>query len=484
MMTQAKKRTDKYFLVSLGCSKNTVDSESIAQVLDNAGMLSVGTPDKAEVLIVNTCGFIDSAKQESVDALRSLVNIKSDNQIVIAAGCLSQRYGETLVQEVPGLDGIIGTRRWMDIFDLITRLRDRKHPEPMYHLPTDVKTVGLDERGVLRASVQGAHAYLKIADGCRRPCAFCAIPKIKGTAVSRPIDRIVAEAVRLQDMGIKEIMLIAQDSTDYGYDLGLKNGLATLLNEICAAAPDIPWLRIMYAYPGYVTEELMETMAKHSQVLPYLDMPLQHGSREVLKRMKRPAKVEWVYETVGKLRSMIPNLMVRTTFIVGYPGETDQEFDELLQFVEDLQFDRVGAFKYSYEIGTPSATLANHVDDEVKQERYNRLMELQQGISLKKNQSFVGKTLDILVEGHGAAEDENGQEIDGVISIGRSYRDAPEIDGYVIVEGELPPGEIVPVRITGATTYDLIATVDTISATVIQPGQVYGEGMISLDDIN
>lgn len=484
MITQAKKRSDKYFLVSLGCSKNTVDSESIAQVLDNAGMISVGTPDKAEVLIVNTCGFIDSAKKESVDALRSLVNIKSDNQMVIAAGCLSQRYGENLVQEVPGLDGIIGTRRWMDIFDLITRLRNRKHPEPMYHLPTEAKIVGLDERGVLRASVQGAHAYLKIADGCRRPCAFCAIPKIKGTAVSRPIDRIVAEAVRLQDMGIKEIMLIAQDSTDYGYDLGLKNGLATLLNEICAAAPDIPWLRIMYAYPGYVTEELMETMAKHPQVLPYLDMPLQHGSREVLKRMKRPAKVEWVYETVGKLRSMIPNLMVRTTFIVGYPGETDEEFDELLQFVDDLQFDRVGAFTYSYEIGTPSATLPNHVDDDVKQDRYNRLMELQQGISLKKNQSFVGQTLDILVEGHGAAEDENGQEIDGVISVGRSYRDAPEIDGYVIVEGELPAGEIVPVRITGATTYDLIATVETTGATVIQPGKVYGEGMISLDDIN
>ena len=379
---------------------------------------------------------------------------------------------------------VIGTRRWMDIFDLVSRLRDRKHPEPMYHLPTEAKTMGLDERGVLRASIQGASAYLKIADGCRRPCAFCAIPKIKGTAVSRPLDRLVAEAVRLQDMGVKEIMLIAQDSTDYGYDLGLKNGLAKLLNEICAAAPDIPWLRIMYAYPGYVTEELMETMAKHPQVLPYLDMPLQHGSREVLKRMKRPAKIEWVYDTVGKLRSMIPNLMVRTTFIVGYPGETDQEFDELMTFVDDLQFDRVGAFKYSYEIGTPSATLANHVDDEVKQDRYNRLMELQQGISLKKNQAFIGQTLDILVEGHGAAEDENGQEIDGVISVGRSYRDAPEIDGYVIVEGELPPGEIVPVRVTGATTYDLIATVDTVGATVIQVGEVYGEGMISLDDVN
>jgi ribosomal protein S12 methylthiotransferase len=480
----AKSRKDKYFLMSLGCSKNTVDSESIAQILNKQGMVGVQVPDEAEILIVNTCGFINSAKQDSIDALRDLVAVKHGKQMVIAAGCLSQRYGETLVQEVPGLDGVIGTRRWMDIFDLVTRLRDRKHPQPLYHLPTDAKTVGLDERGVLRASVEGAHAYLKIADGCRRPCAFCAIPKIKGTAVSRPIDHIVAEAVRLQDMGIKEIMLIAQDSTDYGYDLGLKNGLATLLDEICAAAPDIPWLRIMYAYPGYVTPKLMETMAKHKQVLPYLDMPLQHGSREVLKRMTRPAKVEWVYDTVDKLREIMPELAVRTTMIVGYPGETDAEFDELLKFVSDLQFDRLGAFTYSYEIGTPSALLTNHVDDAVKEERYNRLMELQQGISLKKNQSFIGKTLDILVEGHGEAEDEDGNAMDTVISLGRSYRDAPEIDGYVIVEGELPPGEIVPVRITGATTYDLLATVDISDAQVIKPGQVIREGMISLDSLN
>lgn len=480
---KTKTRQDKYFLMSLGCSKNTVDSESIAQVLGQNGMVSVGVPDEAEVLIVNTCGFIDAAKRESIEALRDLVSIKTDKQMVIAAGCLSQRYGDTLVQEVPGLDGVIGTRRWMDIFDLVTRLRDRKHPEPMYHLPTDANVVGLDERGVLRASVQGAHAYLKISDGCRRPCAFCAIPKIKGTLVSRPMQSIINEVVRLQDMGIREVMLIAQDSTDYGSDQGMKNGLATLLKEICKAAPDIPWLRIMYAYPGYVTEELMEVMATQPQVLPYLDMPLQHGHRETLKRMKRPAKVEWVYDTVGKLREMIPNLAVRTTFIVGYPGETDEEFDALMKFVDDLQFDRVGAFKYSYEIGTPSALLPGHVDDDVKHERYERLMALQQGISLKKNQAFVGQTLDILVEGHGAAEDEDGNAIEGTISIGRSYRDAPEIDGYVIVEGELPPGEIVPVRITGATTYDLIGTVETTGAQIIQPGQVFGEGMISLDNI-
>ncbi len=478
-----RKRKDKYYLLSLGCSKNTVDSESIAQILHQGGMSGVGDPGAAEVMIVNTCGFINSAKEESINALRELVEIKRAEQMVIAAGCLSQRYGDTLVQEVPGLDGVIGTRRWMDIFDLITRLRGRKHPEPLYHLPGDAKVIGLDERGVLRASVQGAYAYLKIADGCRRPCAFCAIPKIKGTAVSRPLEAIVGEARRLQEIGVQEVMLIAQDSTDYGYDLGMKDGLAHLLDAIVEAAPDIPWLRIMYAYPGYVTPRLMETMAKHRQILPYLDIPLQHGHRETLKRMKRPAKVEWVYETIGKLREMMPELAVRTTFIVGYPGETEEEFSALLQMVRDLKFDRVGAFQYSYELGTPSATLANHVDDAVKQERYERLMELQQGISLKKNQALVDKTLDILVEGHGMGEDESGEDTGTVISLGRSYRDAPEIDGYVLVEGELPVGEIVPVRITGATTYDLLATVDMLEPIVVEAGRIYGEGMIDIANI-
>lgn len=474
-------RKDNYYLLSLGCSKNTVDSESIAQVLNQNGMRGVGDPTRAEVLIVNTCGFIGAAKEESINALRELVDIRRGNQLVIAAGCLSQRYGQDLVQHVPGLDGVIGTRRWMDIFDLVTRLRTRKHPEPLYHLPTDAQVVGLDERGVLRTSLQGASAYLKIADGCRRPCAFCAIPKIKGTAVSRPIESIVREAVYLQERGVKELILIAQDTTDYGYDLGLKDGLAQLLETIVTAAPEIPWIRVMYAYPGYVTPRLMETMANHPQILPYLDMPLQHGHRETLKRMKRPAKVEWVYETVGKLRETIPQLAVRTTFIVGYPGETDEEFDGLVKFVQDLQFDRVGAFKYSYEIGTPSAELPGQVADEVKQARYEHLMEIQQPISLAKSQSLVGKTLDVLVEGHGVSENERGRATGETLSVARSYRDAPEIDGYVIIEGELPVGEIVPVRITGATTYDLFATVDTRSQIVIEPGKIYGEGAIALE---
>lgn len=469
-------RRDRYYLLSLGCSKNTVDSESIAQVLDREGMQGVADPRRAEVLIVNTCGFIDAAKQESIKALRELVEGRREGQMVIAAGCLSQRYGAALVQEVPGLDGVIGTRRWMDIFDLIARLRARKHPEPLYHLPDEAAVVGLDEKGVLRASVQGVSAYLKISDGCRRPCAFCAIPKIKGTLVSRPLENIVREAVRLQEMGVQEIILIAQDTTDYGSDLGMKDGLAHLLDAIVAAAPGIPWIRIMYAYPGYVTPRLIETMARHPQILHYLDIPLQHGHRDTLLRMRRPARIEWVYETLAAMRAAMPDLAVRTTFIVGYPGETDSEFEGLLQFVRDLEFDRVGAFKYSYEIGTPSAELPGQVSDEVKEARWNALMALQQSISLKKNQALIGRTIPVLVEGHGAGEDGAG-----TISLGRSYRDAPEIDGYVLVEGELPVGQIVPVRVTGATTYDLIATPDLVGPIVVEPGRIYGEGALRVD---
>jgi len=465
-------QNSSYYLLSLGCSKNTVDSESMAQVLSNGGFQGSTDPTQAEVLIVNTCGFIDAAKQESIDALQDLANSKQSNQYLIAAGCLSQRYGETLAQHVSGLDGIIGTRRWMDILDLVQKLRTQKHPEPLYHLPTDAVTVGSDEKGALRIARQGASAYLKISDGCRRPCAFCAIPKIKGTHVSRPVASIVNEARQLRDAGVQEIILIAQDSTDYGHDIGIKNGLAHLLKEITKAVPDVPWIRIMYAYPGYVTDELIEVIATNKQLVNYLDIPLQHGHRETLKRMRRPANIEWVYNTIEKMRSQIDDLAIRTTFIVGYPGETDEEFNGLMQFVKDLQFDRVGTFTYSYEIGTPSATLPDQVDDAIKEDRRDRLMEVQQQISLTKNQAQVGRVLDVLIEGQGDAEDEDGNLTGDKISLGRTYRDAPEIDGMVFIEGAVPVGEIVPVRITGAMTYDLIGTVDTNPAQIITPGTI------------
>ena len=435
-----------FHLISLGCAKNTVDSDSMAQLLLRDGYRAVDDPDKASVLIVNTCGFIGPAKEESYQVLGELAQAKHKGQVLIAAGCLTQRYGVEVAQKVPGVDGILGTRRWMDIVQVVKEVRKSPHPEPIYHLP-EAATVGSDENDALRVSVAGASAYIKVADGCRRPCAFCAIPLIKGTAVSRPIASIIHEARVLRDSGVRELVLIAQDTTDYGHDLGMKDGLAVLLEQLTDSVPDMDWIRVMYSYPGYVTDRLIEVMATRKQVLSYLDIPLQHAHPETLKRMKRPSNMDWVYKTLAKMRAAISDLSIRTTFIVGYPGETDEEYQALYNFVNETRFDRVGAFQFSFEPGTTSAPLGDTVPAEVKQERYERLMELQQNISLQVNQSYVGKTLDVLVEG-----------FDNGISIGRSYRDAPEIDGMVLIEGKAKVGEIVPVKISGAMAYDLTGT--------------------------
>lgn len=449
-----------YHLVSLGCSKNTVDSQSMAQLLGEAGFRGTASPEHAELLLVNTCGFIGPAKEESYAVLRELAQNKRKGQLLIAAGCLTQRYGAEVARQVPGIDGIIGTRRWMDIVEVVQELRRTRSSTPLYHLP-DSPTVGADEKNAMRIALQGGSAYIKIADGCRRPCAFCAIPLIKGTAVSRPVESILAEARALRDAGVRELVLIAQDSTDYGHDLGLKNGLAHLLERIVEAVPDVDWLRIMYAYPGYVTDRLIEVMAAHPQIVPYLDMPLQHAHPAALQRMRRPANIEWVHSTLAKMRSAMSDLALRTTFIVGYPGETEAEFTTLLEFIQQVRFDRVGAFQFSFEPGTASEALGDPVPPQVKQERYDRLMTLQQPISLEINQGFVGRSLPVLIEGVGKTDD--GQPV----SLGRSYRDAPEIDGLVIVAGEIPPGEMAPVRITGAMEYDLLGMVDTGQPQVI-----------------
>ena len=445
-------KSQQYFLLSLGCSKNSVDTDSMAQLLNASGYTPAAQPDDAAILIVNTCGFIGPARDESLRSLRELAEGKSRQQTLIAAGCLSQIWGPRLVEEVPGIDGVIGTRRWMDIVEFTQQLRARrgtKHPRPLYHLPDEAQVVGSDERDTLRASVAGASAYLKIADGCRRPCAFCSIPRIKGTAVSRPPGAIIHEAQMLADRGVRELILIAQDLTDYGHDLGIKDGLPTLLESICDGAPELKWIRLMYQYPGAVSDRLIEVMAARPQIVHYVDIPLQHGHPTVLKRMRRPANIDWVYRTFEKIRAAIPDIAIRTTFIVGYPGETEDEFEGLLKFVQDLQFDRVGAFQYSFEPGTLSAELSGQLPDEVKQERYERLMESQQPISLKSNQRQVGRTLEVLIEGQG----------DG-LTLGRSYRDAPEIDGMVILEGAAPIGEFVPVKIDGALAYDLTGQVE------------------------
>ena len=439
------KNAKNYYLVSLGCAKNTVDSESMAALLEGAGYRGVEQPSKASILIVNTCGFLKPAIQESLETLQGLAHRKRPGQLLIATGCLSERYRDRVAQEVPGVDGILGTRRWMDIVDVIHTLRTEKPPAVLYHLP-DAPTVGKDEHGVLRAAIQGGSSYLKIADGCRRPCAFCAIPAIKGTAVSRPPEVILDEVRTLQDMGMKEVILIAQDTSDYGHDLGLSDGLSDLLLRITQSAPRIPWLRILYTYPGYVTDRLIEVMASQPQVLHYLDMPLQHAHPDTLRRMRRPANMEWVHSTLAKIRAAMPDVALRTTFIVGYPGETEAEFQTLLDFVKEVRFDHIGAFPFFMEAGTAAEPLGDTVPEEVKQDRLQRLMTLQEGISLARNQALVGRTLDMLIEG---AQDG--------ISIGRTYRDAPEIDGLVFATGEAPVGQILPVKITGAMTHDLMA---------------------------
>jgi ribosomal protein S12 methylthiotransferase len=432
------------FLISLGCAKNTVDADGMATLLTRAGFEPVGAPEEADLLIVNTCGFIEPARQESLQVLQELAANKQPGQVVLAAGCWSQRDPETILAAVPQLDGVMGTRRWMDVVDVARRLADPGRGGPVIHLP-EAPTVSQDERGVPRVAVQGTSAYLKIADGCSRGCSYCAIPLIKGPFVSRPAERILDEAALLAENGVQEIILIAQDTTAYGADLGVRNGLSDLLERMAARVPGVPWIRVMYAFPGAITDRLIDVMAGYPQVLPYVDIPLQHAHPAVLRRMRRPSDVNWVRRTVMTLRERIPQVAIRTTFIVGFPGETDEEFAFLTDFIEAVEFDRVGVFTYSHEMGTPAVHLRDDVPEELKEERRGLLMEIQQPISLAKNQALIGQRLDVLVEGQGEG-----------LSVGRSYRDAPEIDGLVLMEEAAPVGEIVTVEIAGALEYDLV----------------------------
>jgi len=442
----SKKKRVRFFLLTLGCPKNLVDSEGMSELLTHNNYRPTEDPANAEVLIVNTCGFLEAAKAESIGALQELAAAKRSGQMLVAAGCMAQRFGPDLIREVPGLDGLIGTRSWPDIVPFLQKLRANHHQEPIFHLPetgdVPVETLGLSRTG------QGprASAYLKISDGCSAPCAFCTIPSFKGPGHSRPQQLILREAHSLVEQGVQELILIAQDTTAYGRDLGEQQGLSTLIEDLLRTVPGLRWLRLMYAYPGHVSQRLIDVMAAHPQVCHYLDMPLQHGHPDTLRRMRRPHNVKKLLRWIESLRAAMPDAALRTTFIVGYPGETEVEFQGLLDFMQVVQFDRVGIFPFSREPGTPAYDLPNQVPDEVKQARYQRAMELQQTISLAKNQSQVGRRLDVLVDGTG----------DGV-SIARSYRDAPEIDGFVIVEEELPIGEVVPVLVTGAMAYDLVA---------------------------
>jgi len=434
----------RFYLLSLGCPKNTVESEGMRELLHQAGYQAAEHPEEADILIVNTCGFIDLAKEESLTALRELGDTKGPDQYLIAAGCMAERYDLEMPQMVPALDGIIGTRRWAEIVTLVESLARDQKPGVVYQLPQPAPPHPLFHP-LPRHCPGMATAYVKIAEGCSASCAFCTIPQIKGLFRSKPKEAILIEVQELSQQGIKEIILIAQDTTAYGRDRRKENALPSLISDIVKAVPDLPWLRIMYTYPQHITPHLIETMALNPQVCNYLDLPLQHAHPQVLRRMNRPHDTGQIHSLIARLREAIPDIALRTSFIVGYPGETEEEFHTLLEFIDQIAFDRVGIFTYSQEEGTKAAELRDQVPQQIKDERYREAMALQQGISLRKNRRFIGRELQVLIEGVG----------DG-ISMGRSYRDAPEVDGMVLVQDELPVNEFAPVYITEALDYDLV----------------------------
>ena len=431
----------QYYFINLGCPKNAVDGEAMATRLSAAGHRPARSQRSAQVLIVNTCGFIAAARSESLATLRRLAAEKRPWQILIAAGCLAEREGAELTRRVPGIDAYIGTRHWSQIVPLVEEAA-RRRGQACVHLPA---STAADLVAPMERRAEGRTAYIKIADGCDAPCAFCAIPKIKGPQRSKPRQAILAEARALARQGVGEIILIAQDTTAYGRDLGDPGGLATLIPEILAAAPELTWLRVMYAYPQHIDQRLIDTLASDPRIVHYLDLPLQHAHPEVLRRMRRPHDVDRIARLVEDLRSAIPDIALRTTFIVGFPGETEHEFEALLEFLQTMRFDRVGIFTYSREKGTPAAEMPGQVPPRVRRERYERAMAVQQGISRSRNAEQIGRRLPVLIEGA-----QKG------LSLGRSYRDAPEIDGLVLVEGVRRPGSFVPVEITGAMEYDLV----------------------------
>jgi len=440
-----KKRDPSYYLLTLGCPKNQVDSDGMASLLHHQGYHFTDNPRWADVLIVNTCGFLEASKEESIEALQALSERKRKSQVLVAAGCLAERNGQEIIESVPGVDGLLGTHRWMDVVSLVERLRGGAKKRKFGLIEMLGESQSPEQSQTPRTAAQRASAYLKISDGCNAPCAFCSIPSFKGKLRSHDFEAVVAEAQALTAAGAMELIVVAQDTTDYGRDRGEPHSLARLLHAIAQRADGLAWLRLMYSYPGHVTDELIETMATTPQILPYLDIPLQHGHPDTLRRMLRPSNIDEVYRAIEKLRAAMPDIALRSTFIVGFPGETEEEFAGLLEFVNAIQFDKVGAFPFSPEPGTPAATLPDQVADEIKQERWERLMETQQPISLGRNQTLIGRTLPVLTEGIG----------DG-LTLARSYRDAPEVDGFVIVSGEYPPDRMFDVRITGAMEYDLV----------------------------
>lgn len=434
-----KEVKSKVRIVTLGCAKNDVDSEEIAGVLAQAGHEIDSASKRADVVVINTCGFLEAAKDESIRAIKDAIREKKAGRVkkVIVAGCLSQRLGAELQRLAPGADDYVGVgemARFGEIVSLAGATSQLGISRP-HHRWAEVSTR-------IRTGNPWS-AYLKVSEGCDHKCTFCTIPSFRGSHASKPLERVIAEGRHLAKTGAKEINLIAQDVTQYGYDLYKKFTLPALLREL-NSIEGIEWIRILYFYPNRLTDEVIEAMRDLPKVCHYIDIPLQHAHPDTLRRMKRPWDGERYLNLFQKLRLAMPDCAIRTTFIVGFPGETEAEFEYLLQFVREAQLDRVGAFMFSREAGTPSFDMEGQVSSRVKRERHDRLMRVQQGVSLEANRKWVGRNLQVLVE-----------RCDGSVRVGRSHRDAPDIDGLVYFEGSSEPGSFATVRVERAEPYDL-----------------------------
>jgi ribosomal protein S12 methylthiotransferase len=431
----------RYHLVTLGCPKNVADSDKLEALLQEGFHQPTDRPTSADLIVVNTCGFLEAAREESIDAILRLSLRKRPGQKLVVTGCLSQICARQIEEEMPEVDALFGIEAWEQVAALAGTAARSSGRRP------------LDARKASPAARPSA--YLKISDGCNARCAFCIIPRIKGRYRSAAPEALVAEARRLAAEGVQELVLVAQDSTAYGRDRGQRDGLPELLGRLADAVPEVPWVRLMYAYPGHVSARLAQTMAALPQVCHYLDVPLQHASLAVLRRMRRPSDPDRVRRMFALLRSAMPDIALRTTFIVGYPGETEAEFEELLGFVREMRFDHVGAFMYSPEPGTPAARAPEQVPAGVKRRRYRRLMRLSQDVSLARNEELIGRELTVLVESEGASGGDGRRRGGDEVFAGRSYRDAPEVDGLVLGPGRPPPGSMVRVRVEQALPYDL-----------------------------
>ena len=432
-------------MISLGCDKNLVDSEMMLGFTAKHGYTYTDDTNAADIIIVNTCCFILDAKEESIDAILEMSKLKKDGNLkcLIVTGCMAQRYKNEIIDEIPEVDAVVGTASYDHICDIIEEALSGKKEfvfEELSRLPA-----ASPKRMV---STGGWYAYLKIAEGCDKHCTYCIIPSLRGRYRSYPEDILLKQARELSDAGVKELILVAQETTVYGKDIDGKKHLPTLLKKLCAIE-GIEWIRILYCYPEEITDELIDTIASEDKICNYLDIPVQSGSDYILKKMGRLTNVAELTENISKLRAKIPDIILRTTLISGFPGESNEHFNETLDFVKKMKFERLGVFPYSAEEGTVAATLPEQVDEEVKQDRRDAIMSLQQGISSDFLKKQVGKTLRVLIEGKIADED---------AYIGRSYMDAPGVDGCIFVQysGELLSGDFVDVKITGSSEYDLI----------------------------